>query len=62
MVIGKIYRNKHMRDVDFYVLKVLDSMVQGYWISRITKAIVGPLDRFEPTNKSDWTEIKEEMQ
>lgn len=55
-----VYRNKHQKDVDFYVTNVTDEYVCGYWIHRSTRGIMHrEADKLIKSriNLADWKEV-----
>lgn len=61
---GQLYRNKHMRDIDMYVVKVLElddvgSHIRIRYITRTSGALVGDYDNVTVLTDlyNNWSKI-----
>ena len=57
---GKLFRNKKMKDVDFYVTNVKEDSVVGFWIYRGTRTMLYKKPDVIPFSKivpEEWKEV-----
>lgn len=57
---GKLFRNKKIKDVDFYVTAVKEDCVVGFWVYRSNKNLLHKKPDTIPFNKiipEEWKEV-----
>lgn len=57
---GGLYRNKYMKDVDFWISKIHGHEYVGYWVLRTSGRIMSEHpDRIKGLRMADWRQVDE---